>query len=276
MKKEKINYLIGIVIYKEKLTSSSTLISMVAIADYLNDVRARIVIWDNSPEIQSDIELKNLKKFNNIIYKHTPENLSLAKVYNSIYSNNIKFDLLFLFDQDSHIDLNYFSKIIEAKVKNPNVNLFLPIIKSKDLIVSPANRYYVVGRYWKKEKTGLVNAHEKLAITSGMAISEEYLVGNHPCFNEDLNLYGIDTDFMIQYEKQNKYFFVVDYVMEHHLSFFEHESIEKKYLRFKDHKESILKIFKKESRLQYFLARIMLFTSGIKLVVKHKDLIFLK
>ena len=276
MNKEKCNFLIGIVLYNENIASASTLVSLMSIADFLNKENAKLIIWDNSPTIQSEKNLQALNVFLNVDYFHTPENLSLSKIYNRMYFENQEFTHLVLFDQDSCPDQNYFEKLLKAIGENTGINLFLPIIKVKDLIVSPANRFIINGRYWKNEHIGLVNAKKRLAITSGMTISKEYLFGFHPCFNEDLNLYGIDTDFMIQYEKKNIFFVVIDYVMKHHLSYFENESIEKKYLRFKDHKESLIKIYKKESKVQYYLARFMLLSSGIKLVLKHKSLIFLK
>lgn len=271
---KKIRLLIGVVLFKEPIGKSNTLLSLIKLAEYLNKVNAKVIIWDNSPEKQSISELERLNFFSNHQYFHTPENMSLAKIYNKMYVFNNSYDILMLFDQDSYVEMDYFIKIQDALEKNPTVNLFLPIIKVEELIASPADRKFVSGKYWNQLRRGLIKAKDKLAITSGMAISIKYLVTHHPCFNEELNLYGIDTDFMIQYEKRNRYFFVIDYVMEHNLSFFENESMDKKIMRFRDHKKSLKIIFKKESELLYFMATISLFLSALKLSIKHRTLIF--
>ena len=67
---------------------SSTINSLILIKEYLNNINTKVVIWDNSPNTQNLKELEILKNFSDFEYKHTPENVSLAKIYNSIYRNN--------------------------------------------------------------------------------------------------------------------------------------------------------------------------------------------
>tara|TARA_R110000868_G_scaffold82956_10_gene234164 strand:+ start:64754 stop:65581 length:828 start_codon:yes stop_codon:yes gene_type:complete len=271
MNKEKCNFLIGIVLYNENISSASTVVSLMSIADFLNSENAKLIIWDNSPTIQSEKNLKALSKFSNVDYFHTPENLSLSKIYNRMYLGNQEFTHLILFDQDSRPDQNYFEKMLKAILDNVEINLFLPIIKVKDLIVSPADRFIINGKYWKKEYIGLVNAKKRLAITSGMAINLNYLLDNNPAFDENLTLYGIDTDFMIQYEKVNTFFYVVNYVMEHDLSFFSNELIQKKALRYKNQREALLTIALKESYPKYVIANFIMIFSTLRLSWKYKS-----
>ncbi|WP_338358635.1 hypothetical protein [Yeosuana marina] len=276
MKAENISFLLGIVLYKLKISDSSTINSLVSIKKFLNNINTKIVIWDNSPNSQNIKELESLNNFVDFEYKHTPENVSLAKIYNSIYKNNSQYGSLILFDQDSEIDEDYFLKLNSAQKKYQNINLFLPIIKAKNLVYSPANRFLVTGRHWKNERYGIIKSLNKLAITSGMAIRMNYLLNKYPCFNEDLNLYGVDTDFMIQYEKLNKYFFVLDYVMKHDLSVFTEDSKEMKLLRYRNHKKAIIKIFKNESILKFWLAKAFIILSSIKQSIKYRSFKFLK
>jgi hypothetical protein len=276
MKLENSNILLAVVLYKLKISESSTINSLILIKEYLNNINTKVVIWDNSPNTQNLKELEILKNFSDFEYKHTPENVSLAKIYNSIYRNNSQYGSLVLFDHDSEVDEGFFLKLKFAQNENKNINLFLPIVKAGNLIFSPANRFLVTGRHWENETHGIIKSLNKLAITSGMAIRMNYLLDKHPCFNEDLNLYGVDTDFMIQYEKNNEYFFVLDYVMKHDLSVFTEDSKEMKLLRFRNHKKAIIKIFKKETLLKFWLAQMFIIFSSIKQSIKYQSIKFLK
>jgi hypothetical protein len=275
MKAPEISYLLGVVLYKEDISVSNTIGSLILIKDFLNSKNYKIVIWDNSPEKQNKAELDLLTAFNCYEYVHTPKNLSLAKVYNTIYQTNKEYNLLILFDQDSKVSKDYFVKLSIAEEENNSINLFLPIIKVDNLIYSPANRFLVTGRHWDKERYGAVECSKKLAITSGMAIRTNYLRMKSETFNEDLTIYGIDTDFMIQFEKNNLHFFVLDYSMIHQLSLFENESIEKKLFRFSNHKKSLIKIFRNESFLKFCLVKVLIAASCLKLSFKYKTIQFL-
>ncbi|OEK06094.1 hypothetical protein A8C32_18865 [Flavivirga aquatica] len=269
-------FLIGVVLFKEKLLEASTICSLIKIVDDLNKFGSKLVIWDNSPYKQEEKDCEFLESlFNQFYYKHTPENMSLAKVYNNMYKANLGYSFFVLFDQDSEFSVDYFNKVLLESFINKKINLFLPIIKTGDLIASPANRFFVTGRYWKEKRTGLVDAKNKLAITSGMAISINYLKKEFKEFNENLNLYGIDSHFMINYEKFNDYFFVLDYEMKHDLSYFNNEDLEKKLFRFLNHKESIIEVYKKESVLLNIISRFFILGSSIKMSILNKDIRFL-
>lgn len=276
MKLENSNILLAVVLYKLKISESTTINSLVLIKEFLNNINTKIVIWDNSPNTQNIKELELLNNFSDFEYKHTPENVSLAKIYNSIYKNNSRYESLVLFDQDSEIDKEYFHKLRFAQKENQKINLFLPIVKVGSLIFSPANRFWVTGRHWKNERYGVIESSKKLVVTSGMAIKMNYLIDKYPCFNEELNLYGVDTDFILQYEKHNNYFFVLDYVMKHDLSVFTEDSKEMKLLRFRNHKKAIIKIFRNESILKYWLAQAFIILSSIKQSIKYRSFKFLK
>ncbi|WP_340064179.1 hypothetical protein [Ascidiimonas aurantiaca] len=277
MKTEEKNniFLIGVVLFKEKLLEASTIKSLLSIKNELNTFGTKLVIWDNSPGKQKKKHIESLENiFDRFEYFHTPENLSLSKIYNNIYKFNLGYKFLILFDQDSKFSIDYFNEIFKESLALPEINLFLPIIRAKSLIVSPANRFFVTGRYWKEKKTGVVDAKNKLAVTSGMSISMNYLKNTFNEFNEELNLYGIDTDFMIQYEKKNSNFFVLDYEMNHDLSYFNIESLEKRLFRFSNHKKSIIKIYKKESILLHVIAILFILGSSLKMSIINRDIRF--
>lgn len=225
--------LILIVLYKQSLDESLTVQSLLKIKNIANN--SKLVIWDNSPEPQTEDAIIKINKILNyeVLYINTPENVPLSKVYNTVINKNPYYDFLLLFDQDSFFTEEYFQKLNKYSEENKDINLFLPLIKHNSFIISPGAFKYFKGKFWKKEKLGRLEAENILAIASGMAIRMSYLskFGN---FDERLNLYGIDTNFMIRYWKQNKWLYVFNPVFKHDLSDFNKESKYIKNLRFKD------------------------------------------
>lgn len=198
--KQETHILILIVLYKCPLLESVTFNSIIAQEEHLGSYK--LIVWDNSPNEIEEQNLINIKYRVDFDYISRPENVSLSKVYNTIL-DNYNFDYLLLLDQDTGIPTNYFDKIKEYLLKHRSIDLFLPIVKNGDLIVSPGNFHYFKGKHWKKARTGMLKAKNVIAVTSGMLISNKYLKGNHYRFDERLNLYGIDTKFMIDYFKSN-------------------------------------------------------------------------
>ena len=65
---------------------------------------------------------------------------------------------------------DFFGKLNSAIMKRPDISLFLPLIRTEQAIVSPGDYKIFKGSYWEKEKYGVINAKNILAINSGMVI----------------------------------------------------------------------------------------------------------
>lgn len=256
--------LIIIVLYRIELDASQTVQSLLDNKSQLSD-RDKVVLWDNGPTAQSQDALSQLidKLSCEIDYRHTPENVSLAAIYNQAYRSNPDYQIVHLFDQDSTFDGAYFEAVARASAQYPEINLFLPLIRSGETIISPGYFLYFKGQYWKKQRLGLVKARRNTAIASGMAIRMRYLQ-QFGSFEEKLKLYGIDTNFMLRYARDNKYFYVFDVNFQHDVSDFKEESREVKQRRFDDFRKSSLinaKLFPLHIRL---LTRAFLWYRGIR------------
>lgn len=264
----KISYSILIVLFKTRLQDCSTLNSLIGI----NSIEYRLIVWDNSPSPITEQEHVWLKSINsNTHYINTPENISLAIIYNQATLMSKEQDLLVIFDQDSTIDNRYFSELEKASKSVPEVDLFVPFIKEKNIIYSPGNFYFFKGKYWKKLYLGKIDAKNRVAVASGMAIRINFLMRKYPMFDERLKLYGIDSDFLIEYAKSNKYFFVMNYQLVHQLSINEKESIDQKLFRFHDMAKSILLISKKRSWFHHMIAKIYVFYTSLKYQLIYRD-----
>jgi GT2 family glycosyltransferase len=265
-----------VVLYKKRVSESETIQSLLNCIN--KEDLYKIILWDNSPFPLQTSEIGLLThSFSSFEYKHTPENISLAKIYNITIKENFNSELLMLFDQDSVITISYFELLKKGINENPKINLFVPLVKNGDQVVSPGDFAFINGKYWHNERSGIVESKNKLAITSGMVIRMSYLLSNSFIgFDERLKLYGIDTQFMIQYQKCNSNFFVINYVLKHNLSLYENEDISTKIKRFRDHKFSLRIIMKSTTILQIIVLELVLFVKSFFLAVKNRNIYFLK
>jgi hypothetical protein len=210
------------VLYKCNISNSKTIKSFnnCGLFDSSNNY---FVIWDNSPLPQEEVEIKkHLNKSNNYIYKHTPQNISLACIYNDVITNYKNIDYFIIFDQDSFLlDFNYEKILNKAIEDNKDIQLFLPrILTSKNVLYSPG-RFIFPGkcRKIKKIANGINNSHNLSGITSGMVIKNEYFKTTKNKFNQNLKLYGIDIDFFINFSRSITNYYLLDYEITHDLSF---------------------------------------------------------
>jgi GT2 family glycosyltransferase len=233
----------GIVIplYRTKIGDSETLRSLRNLNDAARQL-ITLILWDNSPLSLSLQQINELQGYfvKQIIYKHTPQNISLAKIYNQAIGMIGSCEAFVIFDQDSSFDLEYLQVAWVAFDENPSINLFVPMVRVDSIIVSPGDFQWFKGKYWKNERFGEIRAKNKVAIASGMFLRMSWLRGSKIRFNESLRLYNIDTDFMIRFATENNYFFVLPYRLTHDLSNFQEESIEKVLMRFRDFRRSII------------------------------------
>ncbi|WP_235777318.1 glycosyltransferase [Pseudomonas piscis] len=163
------SYLILIVIYKVSLKDSQSIRSLVEVPLQKNS--ATVVIWDNSPEAQSQEQLdwisKKLGK-EHVIYQHTPENKSLSEIYNSfIKLAHKKNDFIILLDQDTSFDYRLFTTHQQVLDSGDKSNLYLPIVKFKEKIVSPGKQILFKSFPYKNIKPGLMASKNNTAINSG-------------------------------------------------------------------------------------------------------------
>lgn len=207
------------VLYKIKYSNSQTLrsFSELRFGDNKNNF---FVVWDNSPESETKIqEIKEFLNTENVEYIHTPENTALSKVYNSCLEKYSDFDFLMIFDQDSKIIRKDFDFYLEKTIsENPDVNIFLPQVYSKNKLYSPGKFWIFKGWHYKRLAAGIHKDNLYTAIMSGTCVKIDFLKENNIRFNENLSLYGIDNCFFSNVRKINSRFYVLDERIEHDLS----------------------------------------------------------
>lgn len=213
-------YFILVVIYNKRLQESETILSLVRSVAAL--CGSTILVWDNSLSGQGEGDVSWLRDqcFGvNVLYKHTPENLGLSKIYNRFLAEaDVAFDFIVLTDHDTTFDRDFFSAHATAVQQAGDVNLYLPKVVFNNAIVSPGRQFFYKSFPYKKLGFGMRLAGNNTAINSGMIIRGSYFRDAFTGYDERLDFYGTDDYFMRQYRQANEYFYVLDYVIQHDLT----------------------------------------------------------
>jgi GT2 family glycosyltransferase len=265
-----------VVLYKRLPEDSESLQSL---ATCLRRESASFTVWDNSPDAAPDASLDWLStRFVSVEYRHTPENVSLSKIYNQIIRQHVinsenRPEYLVLLDQDTIVESDYLNSAFRAGAENPDINLLLPIVEGNGVIVSPANLYYGIGRRWIRVLTGRIRSHFRTAINSGMVIRASYLLKQFDGYDERLRFYGTDNDFMQKYAATNRELFVFDSRLRHDLASFSVEDVEAKLWR---HRENVRALLLSNGRgIGKALIHLYAFVYSARLAYRFRDRRFL-
>lgn len=266
-----------VVLHERELLASETILSLLKnIDDGRFKGELSLIIWDNSHELMSpNGSLTFLRHYvDNVIHRHTPQNFPLSTIYNIVIEEYLdKEDFLLLLDHDSSLSSGFISSMMDAIANNPSINLFIPKVWCRNVLISPALDFIIRTKYIKRHITGVVRSSHLTAINSGMVISSRHLKKFR--YDERLTFYGTDNFFMKKYRKFNDTLFVVNTRIDHDLSFFSTEDIERKLNIFLDIKKSNL-IVNSDNFVCYVLAFINNIISSIKMSIAYKDSRFFK
>jgi hypothetical protein len=260
-------------LYNKSISESATLQSLISSSNIIKN--SKVYIWDNSPTKLNSKSLEFLTTiFENLVYKHTPENVVLSKVYNSVIDEEKEtLSYLALFDDDSEIPISYFEELEKEIELNPSINLFIPQIYSASILVSPAKDYYIKAFLMKKTKIGIINSNYVTAINSGMVISNRIFIEGFR-YDEKLNFYGTDNYFMYRYIQKNRNLVVLNVKIIHDLSFNDAENLHNKIRIFKEIKRANSIIYS-DNKVKKSIVLFNNYIVSIKLSLKYKSLDFL-
>ena len=226
-----------------------------------------IIVCDNST-IVNDNKDKVCK--DGFVYINMQGNKGLSKAYNKaieeikkICGNQIYY--VCIFDDDTEI--NHFFEISKKYIETNMYDVYLPVIKTNQRILSPCN--YINNKIYSIESIEKVDLSHISAINSGMIIKSD--VFKKIKYNENLFLDYIDHDFMLKVKKNNfKIKIIDDLVLTQHFSM-EENTIDSAYNRLKIMNKD-LKEFYKKNKLQYYKQII---AYKLVMIKKYRSLKFL-
>lgn len=221
-----------VVLYRLAPQSSSTVKGILEAQANIAE-GTRLLLWDNGP-----VACGMLPEGGRLAmeYVHTPENLPLSVIYNRVLSGLPANGVLAIFDQDSNPDAGYFDAMELALATDNACDLFLPLVRSSSsgVLVSPGSLRWIKGKYWPREKTGIIASKNVTAVASGMVLRASLFAAGDIRFDERLSLYMIDTKFMIDHASVRGHLHVVSHTLRHGDSAEEREPVETKLFRFRN------------------------------------------
>ncbi|WP_339331182.1 glycosyltransferase [Aeromonas hydrophila] len=248
-----------VVIYNKFLENINSISSFMSPHDDLDALYDRhVIVWDNST---LDTHRDRNKYFcirEGYHYLSEKRNCSLSYIYNKVVHANV-FDYIVISDDDTCYDDIYLSQLY-AFVKKGYL-VAVPQVYSHGRLFSPAKLGVIVGKHICSVQHG--PNHGLIAITSGVIIKKEIFEFHNVKFDENLSLYGIDTDFFIQISNKNIPLFVLDARISHDLSMESQSSAsepsEIKAFRFDNNKKATLYINRKRSVFIFLLTKVYYF-----------------
>jgi GT2 family glycosyltransferase len=262
-----------VVTYETAWAEADTLKALMALTSPGLDIE--LTIWDNSRASRLDPEVvEQLSRiFDSVKTVHTPENLALSKIYNAVAAEPGDYDVMVLLDQDTKLDDRYFQTLAAAAADAP-AQVFLPVVRSGERIVSPGSYFLVKGKHWTEAKSGLRPSKDVVAISSGLAVRRAYLERWPKAFDERMNLYGIDTAFMLDYARREPSVFVLDHVLQHHTMLWSDPPKATMLFRFKNLRRARLLMHNRQPA-HYVLALAYAGFSSLQLAKRYRDVAFL-
>jgi hypothetical protein len=262
------------VLFKTTPSKSVTLVSLAAAMARRSD--CRLIVWDNSPASASDAELRWLKEgFSDAAYRSTPENWPLSRIYNAIIDEFFRgeqqtAEYLVLLDQDSRIPSELLCKAADMGAQYPGVGLFLPLVWSNGVLVSPADLWWFRGRLWHYAHTGLIRARFRSAINSGMVIRASYLRGRFQGYDSRLRFYGTDSYFVEKYAATEEHIGVLNCSIHHDLASNHAETRAVKLWRHADVMRAI-RCMNERPALRRVLSLAYCAAFSVKLALRHRE-----
>ncbi len=258
-----------IVTHKLDYKLSKTFISLTKDLTLIKN--STIAVWKNqtSEDKVENLILSETYDIKINIY-NSIKNKGLSYIYNYVRRIYDGYKFIILLDQDTELTQNFLMQVNNLQSR---YNLYLPIVKNKNLIVSPGKFNGIKGKRIKKFKYGINPSKGFTAINSGMIINFEYFKKIFPGYDERLKFYGIDVFFMKKYSELNDEFFLLNTELQHSSGLLDsNENRDKKIFR-------IYNLIKSWEILNYrhnIFLWLYIFYAKCKNSIKFKTIIFFK
>lgn len=199
-----------IVLYKTALYDS--LSYKTCVCSHLSDKDIGVFVYDNSP-----ISMHAPNNFigTGIEYCSDTNNSGISKAYNtaSLYAKNNGYEWMLFLDQDTDFGYDdYINKCINSIKRNPEANIFVPIVKVSNEYFSPLEQTflerkkfnYTINDFNKLEKSNIINSGILIRLETFLTVG-----GYNPRIPLDL----ADHQFIYKLSKVCSSFFLLNYTI---------------------------------------------------------------
>lgn len=222
-----ITFFFLIVLYKTRPSASRTIVSLLASAK--PELVDRLVVLDHSPADQrAECEAVCSMFADRFVYQHDPANPPLGLAYNRAIRTHLRgSNYVVVADQDTDLPTDFLACAAEVAARHGEPGSMAANIISNDRIASPCWSLFGWGRSWRRPHQGWHSWRYCSAITSASCIHRRIFQDLGVHYNEELVLYGIDTDFFRRLSKVEPRFYILPMSVAHSLSFDEASNAEK-------------------------------------------------
>lgn len=265
--------IIVVVLYKCKIKESKSIITLSDSIKNYNNEQLDLVIYDNCPIYNIDMDLTGLSSFN-IKYIPDENNSGVSKAYNT--ASQIGKDLgkkyILLLDQDTEISQNYFCDL--SKIDDI-YTLVVPVLKDKGKIISPCK--YILGRgsilNYSECKEGIHLLKKRNFLNSGSLISIT-LFNKLNGYDENIPLYFSDFNFFNRLKKIEKQYYQMNTIFSHEMSSNDENNLDAFKNRFELYCDGARKCYYSRSGKIIMFINVLL--RAIKVGIRHRTFDFLK
>ncbi|PMO71085.1 glycosyltransferase [Vibrio splendidus] len=233
--------------YKKNYTSQSESLKCISKLKTDNSL-VKVAVWNNGPD---DI-VDDLKFGDRLSVVNSPTNESLATAYNYWIDHCIA-DYYIILDDDTSINQDLISELQHNHSLGNSDKLMLPRMKCNHQIISPVKDFSA-----QPLRKGYNNSKGFRAIGSGLIIPNSIaLKWKGKLFDDNLNLYGIDTVFCYDYATMFDGLIVLKTCINHDVAGLSNITVESYAFREKNLLSAMLYIFFKYPKLRFlYLKRI--------------------
>ena len=259
--------LIILVIYNRPLEECESFQSLKEMQS--KEVRMNVFIYDNSPHPQNIIEPPGMR----ITYRHDPANSGVSKAYNTgvAHAQQHKQSWALLLDQDTILPRTIIEMYWQAIQKNPEVNLFVPVLElSNGKIFSPCRYVFKRGRYLNTIEEGLHSLNKLSPVNSGMMINVDAFLESGG-YNEKVKLDFSDFQFIERFRKKHPFFYVINSKCVQDFS--DNDLYDTQVVRFKYYCDGA-RAFEKNSAWERMQYAIIVLARALRLSMRYKTLVF--
>lgn len=236
----------------------------------LPEENIKVLIYDNSTKEMGNRGYCEEKGW---VYLGGTGNLGISKAYNACIDYLQKTeptDFLCLFDDDTHIDADYFKKLREAIAGGEKI--LVPLIYAGGKLISPCKLYkgHQVQMFQNEQEAFAYEGDNLSAINSCMAI--DLSVFENYRYDENIFLDGVDHYFVTEMKKRGERITAFPYRCDHAFSGVERPSKESALVRFRIYAKDYRYILR-EDKLSYIK---LVGKRGLHLCLQYRTLEFLK
>lgn len=216
--------LLSVVLYGRLPKESETIVSLVRCSKELDLSNVTLLLWNNGPSCLKSTDrewLENQLSSVKIRYQETVNNLSLAKIYNSV-SAEAGFDYYSFWDHDSILTAEYISQ-----AQREVFDILVPLI----LVGGKSKLPKILGRRIEKKTTYDEFRGGLRTVLSGLVLSGSLISAYRSTYGEVFDsryaFYGVDSSFFLRLDfcaRNNDLKLLVAPSVSHSLSRLEDES----------------------------------------------------